>query len=219
MDFEPEEQQIIDLLTKLKNQQNGVYPKNLLGSRRKIFLSQMASIGAGLGIGAGLKAATKSKLGSVLQLSNISASSLVETLLVVAIVAQASVIAYTYRDRIIDFVSSLSAPATPTALIMPATDTITPEATASDTPVVTETGTETATPVTPTGTVTSLSTAPASDSTPNNTAVASTPVPPTGNPGNHFGQTPKPTNDTGSGGGGGGTGNGNGTGTGTGKKP
>lgn len=220
MDFEPEEQQIVELLTRLKNQQDGAYPKKLLASRRQVFLGQMASIGAGLGIGAKLKTAAKSsKAGSVSHLSSFSVSSLVETLLVVAIVAQAGVIAYTYRDRIVDFVNSLSGITTPTADSIPVTGSSVPEVVVSDTPIVTVTPIET-----PTTTVTVISSnTTSSDITSNgdiqNTTVVETPQPANNNPGNHFGQTPKPTqeknntnpsSDSGGSGGGGGNGNGNG---------
>src|SRR5512140_2007413 len=93
MEIEPKEQQIVELLSKLKNQ-GGTYPKKLLAARREFFLSQVASVGLGLGIGAGLKTVTKSSKGGSLfhlPLPSLSASSLIETVLVIAIVAQASV--------------------------------------------------------------------------------------------------------------------------------
>lgn len=102
MELNPEDQQIIDLLSKLKAH-GGAYPKDMLKSRREVFLSQMASVGAGLGIGAGLKTVTKTTKTANL-FSTFSASSLIETLLVVVIVAQASIIAYNYRDKIFDLV-------------------------------------------------------------------------------------------------------------------
>lgn len=196
MEFEPEEQQIVELLTKLK-EHGGTYPKKLLASRRQFFLSQMASVGMGLGIGEGLKAAGKASKGGVLShISGISASSIVETVLVLAIVAQASVIAYVYRDKLIDLINTISssALAVPTDITIPVTGSSPTNSIVSDTPTATSTEISTASPsstATPLPPISVNNNG--SDATHvNSTSPAVTPSPTKDNPGNHYGQTPKP---------------------------
>ncbi|MFT3895010.1 MAG: hypothetical protein QM730_25575 [Anaerolineales bacterium] len=229
MEFEPEEQQIVELLTKLKDRGGG-YPKKLLASRRQMFLSQMASVGMGLGIGEGIKAAGKAPKGGALShISGISASSVVETVLVIAIVAQASVIAYAYRDKLIDLINTMSssALAVPTDISIPVLKSSPTEIIASDTPTVTSTETPTASPSStettiPAVTPTDNNNGSGSDTTGSTPAPGVTPQPTNGNNGNHYGQTPRPTQEktspqaTQSTGGGSNGGNGNGNG---GKKP
>jgi hypothetical protein len=228
MEFEPEEQQVIELLAKLKNG-GGTYPKKLLASRRQVFLSQMASVGVGLGIGEGIKAASKApKAGTLAHISGISASSVVETVLILAIVAQASVIAYAYRDKLIDLVRTISSSAliVPTEISIPVTVSSPTEVIASDTPSVINTSTPTASA---SSTVTTTPAIAVTDNNGSETVVPGstpapgvTPQPTNGNNGNHYGQTPRPTQEKtspkatqGTGGGnGGGNGNNNG-----GKKP
>lgn len=202
METEPEEQQIVDLLTKLKNR-GGSYPKKLLESRRQVYLSQIASIGAGIGIGAGLKTVTKvSKAGSSVHLPAISATSLIESVLVVAIVVQAGIVAYNYRDNIVDIFKSFSS--LPTDVSIPVTGSSVPDVVPSDTPVATiETPTVTETPsvtvtVEPTDTTEASSSSSESgngNTTLQDTTVTETPQPHDDN-GNHFGQTPKPPKPT-----------------------
>jgi len=219
MEFETEDQQIIDLLTRLKNQ-GGVYPRKLLVPRRQVFLSQMASVGLGLGIGAGIKMAAKSsKGGTLFHFPALSASSLVETLLVLAIVVQASAIAYRYRDKITDFVNTLSSSYIPTEVSIPVTGSSPTDIVVSDTPTVMTTETPSASPSSTVTTLPSTSESDNGNDTSNNnssassTAPAATPRPTNDNNGNHYGQTPrppqeksdpKPTRNTG-----GGNGNGN----------
>jgi len=190
MDIEPEDQQVVELLNRLKTQ-GGTYPQKMLASRRRAFLSQMASIGAGFGIGTGIHAATRtSKTGSIFHALSVSASSLVETVLVVAIVVQAGFIAFTYRDRIIEILNSLSAPGVPTAVSIPVIGSTLPEVITSGTPVVEESLTLTPTD-TPTTTVTVVTATSAGNSDQGTDAVE-TPQPANDDPGNHYGQTPKP---------------------------
>ena len=200
MEIEPEEQQIVDLLTKLKNR-GGKYPKNLLESRRQVYLSQIASVGAGIGIGAGIKAVTKvSKAGSSVHLPAVSATSLIESVLVVAIVVQAGIVAYNYRDNIVDIFKSFSS--VPTDVSIPVTGSSVPDVVTSDTPVATiETPTVTETPsVTVTVETTDTTEASSSESengstTSQDTTITETPQPHDDN-GNHFGQTPRPPKPT-----------------------
>jgi len=195
MEFEPEEQQIVELLARLKNQ-GGAYPKKLLASRRQVFLTQMASVGLGLGIGTGIKAAAKSsKGGTLFHVPAISASSVVETVLVLVIVVQASVIAYRYRDRVTDLVNALSSSSIPTEVSFPGTGSSPTDIVASNTPTVIATESPTASP---SSTVTTLPSTSESDngngtsSSSNTTPAVTTPQPTHDDNGNHYGQTPKP---------------------------
>lgn len=188
MEFEPKEQEIVQLLKKLKNG-GGNYPKNLLASRRQLYLNQVASIGAGIGIGAGIDKVTKaSKTGTSAHVPAFSVSSLIESVLVVAIVVQAGIVAYNYRDVIADLFN----PLTPTAISNPVSGPSLPGNETSE--VMTETSTDT-----PSVTLTTTSPAPGEDGgnapIQQNTAVTATPTPKDDN-GNHLGQTPKPPKPT-----------------------
>jgi len=190
MEFEPEEQEIVDLLTKLRND-GGNYPRKLLASRRQAYLSQIASIGAGIGIGAGIKTVAKaSKAGTTAHASGISASSLIETVLVGAIVVQASIVAYNYRDNIAEFFKSVSS--IPTAVSIPVTGSSLPEIDASESPTLTLPPTNT--PSVTATTVPPLSGSEGGDTAAQDTTVTETPKP-NDNNGNHFGQTPRPTRE------------------------
>jgi len=184
MEFGPEEKKIVDLLAKLKKNE-GNYPGNLLESRRQAYLSQIASIGAGVGIGAGIKTVTKTpKAGVTGHLSTISAGTLVEAVLVVAIVVQASFVVYNYRDRIAGFFRSLAA-GSPVEEGVPALQTVpaAPGIVVSDTLAVTGSSTDI-----PSVTVTVEPPLSESGSGSQGAAVTETPQP--GNPGHHYGQTP-----------------------------
>lgn len=100
MEFGPEDQEIIRLLTKIKDAE-GEYPQHMLVQRRRHFLKQMGAISPGIAADSGIKDAAKD-----VKPSHISPtiSALVETALVVAIVAEASTVAYFYRDRLVDFI-------------------------------------------------------------------------------------------------------------------
>jgi hypothetical protein len=184
-EFEPEEQKIIDLLTTLKHTE-GEYPRKLLASRRQVYLRQIASIGAGLGVEAGTKTIAKaasSKGGALFHFPILPASSIVETILVIAIVAQASIVAYNYRSRIAEFFQSFSSPPT----TVPVTGI---ESSQSETPTVADTPTVLPSS-SPTITVTVGSTSTSIDNKDKDIPTA-TPKPKDDN-GNHFGQTPKPS--------------------------
>lgn len=188
MEFEPQEQVIVDLLAKLKNA-NGGYPKKLMASRRQIYLSQIANIGLGIGLGEGIKHVTKTPKSGIasLHIPTFTASSLFETILVVAIVVEAGIAAYNYKDRIVEFFASISS--TPTVEIVapiPVTGSSSPEI------VVSEAITVTTTAPTVTPTTTSTVEQPVYGNTGNEHIATSTPNPTNDGNGNHYGQTPKP---------------------------
>lgn len=212
----PEDQKIVDLLTKLKNS-NGAYPSDMLAARRKTYLRQMANVGLGLGIGAGLGQAAKGGNGAGVAASTV-ASKVLETVLIAAIVIEAGTVAYLYRDKIAEAVSALSGAPAVQEVASPSEEPSGPvlEIEATETPVVTVSETPS---VIPSGSP-SLELAGEDDQNgdhngPGNTganggvSVNATPDP-GGNQGNQYGLTPKPERTKENSGSGGGTNNGGG---------
>jgi len=199
MELDPNDYDIVKLLTKLKNS-NGAYPPDLLTPRRQNYLRRVAEIGLGFGVAEGLKTTVQSgsKAGS---LSTVTASGLIEAALVVAIVAEAGAAAYMYRDQIAKIIQSYtsqpqvveitSAPETEFSPNLPNGVIGDPEE-LSATPSTVETPSGTA--IAPT------SAANNNQDNPGNQAV-STPDP-NGNNGNQYGLTPKPDRTKEPGGGG-----------------
>ena len=207
MDFSPKDNEVVKLLTKLKNA-NGAYPQEMLALRRQGYLKQVAELSGGLGLVVGLRNVLKNAGGSR---GTTTTGALLETLLVIAIVAEASTVAYFYRDKLAElFRSSSNAPrveeiSNPPVMIESPFPTF--ELTLS--PVVTETETETpvSTPslslelaAEPTDQGNGQESVAGSEEGSGSNQAVSTPNP--NNPnnpndnndnnGNHYGQTPKP---------------------------
>ena len=185
-EFDPKDEKVVELLTKLKNA-NGAYPSAMLESRRQSFMNQMA----GLGMGAAFKGAAKNGNGT--GGTSITTGTLLEATLVIAIVVESIVLAYIHRDRLVDFFKDTSTPpaiqeVTSLPVITSSFPTLEVSISASAIP------TERVTQI-PTGT---LSPAVTESLNLNNgegaTLTISTPNPNgnNGNNGNHYGQTPKP---------------------------
>jgi hypothetical protein len=189
MEFEPHDQDIIRLLTKLKDI-HGEYPENLLVTRRQSYLKRMIETELGMSGGNEIK---KARGNTKHPSASPPASALLETALVVAIVTEASVMAYFYRGKLADFVQTVtagaraeeatSAPVIPTSS---AVQGITPSPAITSTAVAASptgiAGTPTSTPMPNLVGDHGSSTTPGVSSTPD----------PKGNNGNHYGQTPKP---------------------------
>jgi hypothetical protein len=187
MGFDAQDKEIVRLLTKLKDA-DGKYPPDLLAARRQHYLKQMGQIGLGMGVGAGLKNVVKS--GKAPALSS-TTSTILESALVVAIVAETGTVAYFYRDKLAE-----------------AFQKITKESRVQEiapSPVHTEQAIQGVTPspalssTHPSPTLSASPTAIELSSTPipgvveeNNTISASSTPALNGNNGNHYGQTPKP---------------------------
>lgn len=190
MEFEPEDQQVIELLSKIRNK-GGTYPRKLLANRRQVFLQQMVNVGMGLGVGEGIKTIAKApKSSGFIHLPALSMSSFMEIILMFAILTQATIIAYSYRNRIADIFHLGSPPIALTNVLIPVTgsSTSTPVV-VSDTPTLQ--ATDTLTP-SPTITATIEPSIPGINSS-SDANPSVTQAPPTqDNNGNHFGQTPKP---------------------------
>jgi hypothetical protein len=197
---------VLQLLKKLKDS-NGTYPQELLVARRQGYLKQVAEVIGGAGLAAALKTTVKSTQ-AVGTGSLPSAGTLVEGLLIVAIVAEASTVAYLYRNDFTELYQNITRSpqvvevANPPVVISPI-----PEFEFTPTPVVTAdltaTNTDTVTPVVTPSVLAGLPTTNQgssqgqggdSSTTDTQPAVVSTQSPNDDNDdnGNHYGLTPKP---------------------------
>jgi hypothetical protein len=100
MNVDPEDQEIIRLLTKIKDAEAG-YPEHMLVQRRRSYLRRMREVSLGIPAETAVRDAAKD-----IKPSHISPTTtvLVETALVIAIIAEASTVAYFYRHRLTDFI-------------------------------------------------------------------------------------------------------------------
>ena len=200
MEYNPKDIDVIQLLKKLKDS-NGVYPQEMLVSRRQGYLKQVAEIGGAAGLAMGLKNTLKGGGGAS---SAPAAGTLVEALLVVAIIAEAGAVAYFYRDKVSDFFQSISnSPRVEMVTEAPAAASPMPALDFTSTPLIAVTGTITET-ATPSGTPTVVYAAEATqqengdDSAGTTNSSVSTPTPGNNNTntntnnGNQYGLTPKP---------------------------
>jgi hypothetical protein len=205
---------VLQLFTSLKSAES-TYPQDMIQSRRDAFAKQAAAMAALIkagGNGAGStgtsQAAASTGSGSTTAIAGgISIGSLLETVLVIAIVAEAGVAAYVYREKIAEFINSTFDPkveqtANPNNNSSPdliATDDAAPEITES--PEATTTVVITETPIPPEF----VSPIPALNQENNNNidsqVVTSTPNPNNdnnndkNNNGLHLGQTKQPTKE------------------------
>lgn len=209
MGFVPQDQEIIQQLSKLK-QADTEYPPELLAAQRHLFLKRMGEIS--LGVGAASNLSPEPKVVKAPPTTPI-ASTLLETVLVVAIIAEAGAVAYFYRDKLSDMVKTFVASGEVQEIISP--PLVTTSTSVLTTAIITSSPEYTFTPEiedSPTPLFLLASQAPADvvitpTTTPipgiinevnpvNPTAVQinSTPNPGgnNGNNGNHYGQTPKP---------------------------
>lgn len=104
MELNARDNEVINLLTKLKNA-NVTYPQELLVLRRQGYIKQVAEVSAGAGFAMALGSTIKGGNGVG---GAPVASKLLEMLLVVAIVAEASAVAYFYRDRVAELFRTIS---------------------------------------------------------------------------------------------------------------
>jgi hypothetical protein len=213
MGLDPRDNDVLQLLKKLKDA-NGTYPQELLAARRQGYLKQVAEVSGGAGLAVALRNTIKNTngagtgAGAGTSLSPLTGT-IVEALLVAAIVAEAGAVTYFYRDKITQLYQSItSSPkveevANPPVAASPISIMSLPTSSASPVATGTELVTPTATPI---GTPTLLAAQPTNPAggsasgggttTQGGTPAASTPsggaVDPNGNNGNHYGQTPIP---------------------------
>ena len=195
------EKDVLQLLTSLKNSDNS-YPKDMIESRRSNFAKQAAAMAVLMEAGvsganstsAGQSASTASTASSGSSAAGIGGASMgkiLETALVIAIIAEAGVAAYIYREKIAEFFNSIFNPqaeqvANPpnnspdlNSNSQPGTEfsTETPVVTVSETPI-------------PPGYTPAVQ---ADDSDNGDSQVSSTPAPTNDDNGLHLGQTKQPT--------------------------
>ena len=202
------DKEVLQLLTKIK-MSDSHYPQDMIESRRDMFTKQAAAMAvlmkAGLngtnGTGASQTAtsATTTSSSTATGIGGMSAGKLLETLLVIAIVAEAGVATYVYREKITEFFSSTFGPKVE--------QVSNPENNSSDTIANNEISiTETVSSETPEGTATATETPLPPGYTPSaaqadnngndagNPQVEATPEPDNGN-GLHLGQTKQPSKE------------------------
>jgi hypothetical protein len=186
------DQKVIDLLSKLKNDQNA-YPSDLLELRRQKYLHQAVQASLAIGAGAGLKNTLKGGGAKVTP----TAGTWLEAALVVAIILEVSTAAYFYRHKLADLLETvLPTPSVQEVTPPPVITSLLPVTEISVVPTASPTGTPTGTPApSVTGDNPSNSNDSSNDVGGENNQVASTPVP-NGNNGNHFGQTKQPPQAT-----------------------
>lgn len=187
MEFNAKGNEIIQLLTSLKDA-NGEYPPEMLASRRQGYLKQVAEISAGVGLALALKNTVKTANGAG---GAPLASTLLEALIVVAIVAEASTVAYFYRDKVADFFRSFSNTPRVEEVSGPLLiETPFPTFELTVTPVPTQVATETGTPIATPSFGVAVEATQKGDNQGTGQSL-STPAS-TDNNGNQFGLTPKP---------------------------
>lgn len=198
MGIEPKDNEVLQLLKKIKDA-NGTYPQELLAARRQGYLKQVAQISGGAGLAVALKETVKHPKGTPTPPIPPVAGTLLEGLLVVAIVVEASAVAYFYRGKLTELFNSITgSPKVEEVSSPPALSSPIPGLELTPSPVVTLIGTETetATPVeTPSlmaGQPTSQTGAGSSGSVTQAVSTANPSNGSTGNNGNQYGLTPKP---------------------------
>jgi len=188
MENNPGDQKVIDLLSKLKNDQSA-YPSELLELRRRKYMQKAVQVGFAIGAGAGLKNILKGGAARVTP----TAGTWLEAALVIAIVLEVSTAAYFYRHKLGDLLE--------TVLPTPGVQEVIPPPVVTSLLPVTETPTATPTPSDAIdnnrNSNSNGNNESSNSSSGGNNQAASTPAP-NGNNGNHFGQTkqpPKPTKE------------------------
>ena len=188
MELTPDDQKVVDLLSKLKNS-NGTYPSDILETRRQTYLKQVANIGLGIGTGAGLKNGAKSGNGAGAVAT--ATSKILEIALIAAIAIEAGTATYLYRDKITDLIKKNTGSANVQEVAPSSNDatSLSPGLTATlESPSATITTPSNTPSVTPSSTPGPELTG---GNNGTNSSVNATPQP-SGNNGNQYGLTPKP---------------------------
>src|SRR5512138_3448467 len=106
MEYDPKDNEVIHLLKKLKDS-NGAYPPEMLAMRRQGYIKQVAEVSAGAGLAVALRNIAKGGKGAA-GASSSTAGTIVEALLVVALVAEAGAVTYFYRDKVAEYFRSVT---------------------------------------------------------------------------------------------------------------
>jgi hypothetical protein len=193
MEFDPNKDEVIKLLTTLKSS-NGAYPPELLAARKARYLQQVAQVGIAAGTGMGIKQMLKGGNGAGI---SPAAGTLLEMVLVVAIVAEAGTLGYFYRDKLAELLNLVLGKPKVEQTANPPVDNSSPviqvESTAS--PALTETPPGTPSPVIViNGTVVAPSgvVSPVDPANPVVNTAVNPVIVPTDRNGNQYGHTPIP---------------------------
>jgi len=186
MGFDAQDKEIVRLLTKLKDTDRK-YPSDLFAARRQGYLRQMGEIGLGIGAGAGIKNLAKG--GKVPVLSS-ATSTVLESALMVAIVAETGTVAYFYRDKLADLFQTITKEVDGQEITPPPVHTERAIQGITPSPAVTATLPSSTLSASPTGT--ELTSTPPPGAVEDTTISTNSTPAPNGNNGNHYGQTPRP---------------------------
>jgi hypothetical protein len=139
MEFDPHNDEVIKLLTKLKASSNGAYPPELLAARKAHYMQQVTQVGIAAGTGLGIKEILSGGNGPGIPPAM---GTLLQAVLVVAVVAEASVLGYIYRDKLAELLNISSGnPKVEESLNPPAVTSPIPQIQSTASPIVTETQT------------------------------------------------------------------------------
>lgn len=186
MEFDPKDRDVVALLAKIKSAKVQ-YPPELFASRRLGYMRRVAEIGLGIGVAPELKNTPKVGSGGS---AATKIGGLFEAVLLSAILVEAGVAAYIYRDQILNVIQSyISATRLPESVPSPNGTTPLLAADNTDLPQPSETSQAVSTN-SPTTTATVVPTVIAET----NEAVDNAKSTPDlkGNNGNQYGKTPKP---------------------------
>jgi hypothetical protein len=198
MGFDTQDKELVRLITKLKGT-DGKYPPELLAARRQRYLKQMAQVSLGMGVGIGMKNAAKS--GKAPALSS-TTSTILESALAVAIVAETGTVAYFYRDKLAEIFQSIKDREIPKVEQIAPSPDFTGQEIQGAQPSPAIAATQPSATLAPNPTIIEASSTPIPNLVEENNTInaSSTPAPNVnnendpqpGNNGNHYGQTPKP---------------------------
>jgi len=190
MELDPKDYNVVKLLTKIK-QSGSAYPAELLNPRRQMYIKRVAEIGLGIGIGTGLK--TTIKGGEKTGAFSSVAGGLVEATLVVAIMAEAGVAAYIYRDKISALIKPTSIQPNVVEVASPTETRFSPKLPRPVVPLIEPSEASPTSPSSATPSLTAVPGAAAGNNNQNNQGLEASATPdPKGNNGNQYGLTPKP---------------------------
>jgi hypothetical protein len=191
MEFEEQDDEVIGLLSKLKEIE-GTYPPEMMASRRQSFVKEIAALGIGAGAAIALKEGAKAAGGSSIPPI---ASTIVETALIIAIVAEAGFVAVVNRHKVLDLFRTFSAEPTVEQVTAPP-DSSLPLIQPAEINVTVEPTMAAATPgaaLTPSPDLLFVTGAAEGAEEAGDAGVQANGTPePNGNNGNHYGQTPIP---------------------------
>lgn len=193
MGFDAQDKEIVRLISKLKDA-DGKYPPDLLAARRQRYLKQMGQIGLGMGVGTGIKNVGKGGKTPALATTT---SKVLESALLVAIVAETGTVAYFYRDKLAEIYQKIAKESRVQEVLPSPVHTEQAIQGITPSPALSSTHPSPTLSVSPTAIELSSTPIPGVVEENNTISASSTPAPNVnngnnGNNGNHYGQTPKP---------------------------